>query len=65
MISKKLFTLISTIIGAIGTIAIAFITYFSVKHGTAINTAIGIATTAIIDILTQFIDDKSKSFFKR
>ncbi len=52
--SKKLFTLLSAVIGALGTIAVAVVTYINPPLAVAINTSIGIAVTAAVDIMAQF-----------
>lgn len=54
--NKKLYTLLCTIIGCIGTVASAIVTYLQPAFATAIVAAIGIGTTAIIDILGLFVN---------
>ena len=52
--SKKFFALISGIVGGLQTIGIALVTYYSPEYATAINSAIVIAGTAIIEICNLF-----------
>lgn len=52
--SKKFFALISGIVGGLQTIGVAFVTYYSPEYATAINSAIVIAGTAIIEICNLF-----------
>ena len=53
--SKKTFALVSGIIGAVQTAAVAIVTA-TVKENTAeINSAIVVAGTAIIEVLTYFV----------
>jgi len=56
--TKKLFVLISTCVGAVGTIASSVVTYVQPTHAVAIVAAVGIGTTAIIEILELFVSDK-------
>lgn len=58
--TKKLYTLISSCVTAVGTIATAFVAYFQPAHTTAIIVSIGIATVAINDILIQFVTEEAK-----
>lgn len=53
--SKKVFTLVSGIIGGLETIGVAVMTYMAPENATAINSAIAIAGTAIITICTKFV----------
>lgn len=53
--SKKLFTLVSTLVDCAGTAACALVAYFQPHWYGAIIVSIGIATTAINDIMAQFI----------
>lgn len=50
------FTWLSTLIGSLATIAVATVTYFSPENATAINASIVIASTAITNIMEQFIN---------
>lgn len=54
--SKKTYNLIVGIVGGLSTIAIALVTFFNPAYAVAINASIGIADTAIIEIVGQFID---------
>ena len=58
--SKKMFALVSGIVGALQTIGVAIVTYVSPEYATAINSAIVIAGTAAIEICTQFVKDEAK-----
>lgn len=53
--SKKTFTMVSSIVGGVSTIASAVVTYTEPAHAVAIVSAIGIASTATIEILNQFV----------
>lgn len=55
--SRKVFNYVSALIGAVQTIAIASVTYFSPEHAVAINSSIVIAGTAAIEICNQFVED--------
>lgn len=57
-ISKKLFILLSSVIGGLETIAVALVTYFQPTFATAINTCIVLVGTCIIDCLSQFVVDE-------
>ena len=57
-ISKKLFILLSSVIGGLETIAVALVTYFQPNFATAINTCIVLVGTCIIDCLSQFVVDE-------
>jgi hypothetical protein len=53
--SKKTFQLISGIVGGVQAIAVAVVTYTSPEYATAINGAIVIVGTAIVEACSQFI----------
>lgn len=53
--SKKVFNLVTGIVGALQTIGVAIVTYTSPEYATAINSAIVIAGTAIIEICNLFV----------
>ena len=53
--SKKTFRLISGIVGGVQAIAVAVVTYTSPEYATAINGAIVIVGTAVIEACSQFI----------
>lgn len=59
LMSKKLYTLVSTIVSAAGTVATAIIAYVQPEYTPAIVAAIGIGVTAINEIAVQFVDDKT------
>lgn len=52
--SKKTYTLASSITGSVAAIASAVVTYIQPAYATAIVAAIGIGSTAIIEILNLF-----------
>ena len=52
--SKKVFALVSGIVGALQTAAVAIVTATCEEHATEINSAIVVAGTAIIEICTLF-----------
>lgn len=58
--SKKAFQLVSGIVGALQTIGVAIVTYVSPEYATAINSAIVIAGTAVIEICTQFVKEEAQ-----
>ncbi len=53
--SKKVFALVSGIVGGMQTIGVALVTYNSPEYATAINSAIVIAGAAIIEICNLFV----------
>lgn len=55
--SKKIFNLITGIVGALQTVGVAFVTYYEPAYATAINSAIVIAGTAIIEICNLFVKE--------
>ena len=52
--SKKVFALVSGIIGGLQTIGVAFVTYYNPEYATAINSSIVIAGAAVIEICNLF-----------
>ncbi len=56
--TKKLYILISSLIGAAGTAACALVAYFQPAMYGAIISAIGIGTTATNEILLLFVKEK-------
>ena len=52
--SKKVFNLVTGIVGALQTIGVAFVTYYEPAYATTINSAIVIAGTAIVEICNLF-----------
>lgn len=53
--SKKTFTLITGIVGGVQAIAVAVVTYTSPEYATAINSAIVVIGTAVIEACSQFV----------
>ena len=53
--SKKTFQLVSAIIGGVQAIAVAVVTYTSPEYATAINGAIVVIGTAVIEACSQFV----------
>ena len=58
--SKKVFALVSGIVGGIQTISVALVTYFEPAYATAINSSIVIAGAVIIEIANLFTPSESK-----
>ena len=56
--SKKVFNLVTGIIGAVQTIGVAIVTYVGPEYATAINSAIVIAGTAAIEICNLFVKEE-------
>ena len=52
--SKKVFNLVTGIVGALQTAGVAIVTYTEPAYATAINSAIVVAGTAIIEICNLF-----------
>ena len=52
--SKKVFALVSGIVGALQTAGVAIVTYTSPENATVINSAIVAAGAAIIEICAMF-----------
>ena len=55
IMSKKVFALVSGIVGGLQTIGVACVTYTSPEYATAINSAIVIAGASIIEICNLFV----------
>lgn len=53
--SKKVFALVTGIVGGLQTIGVAVVTYTQPEYSTAINSAIVIAGAAIIEICNLFV----------
>ena len=53
--SKKTFQLISGIVGGVQAIAVAVVTYTAPEYATAINGAIDVIGTAVIEACSQFV----------
>ena len=58
--SKKMFALVSGIVGGLQTIGVTVVTYTQPDYATAINSAIVIAGAAIIEICNLFTTSESK-----
>ena len=58
--NKKMFALVSGIVGALQTAGVAIVTYTTPENATAINSAIVIAGTAIIEICNLFVKTEQK-----
>ena len=55
--SKKVFALVSGIVGALQAAGVAIVTYANPENAAAINGAIVIAGTAIIEVCTKFVKE--------
>ncbi len=53
--SKKTFNLVTYIVGGVQTIAVAVVTYTAPEYATAINSAIVVIGTAVIEACSQFV----------
>jgi zinc transporter ZupT len=53
---KKSYALITAIIGGVSTIAVGVVTYLNPAYAAAINSGIGIAATAALEICAGFVD---------
>lgn len=58
--SKKVFALVSGIVGALQTVGVAIVTYTSPENATVINSAIVAAGAAIIEICNLFVNTETK-----
>ena len=58
--NKKTFALVSGIVGGLQAIGVAVVTYSSPEYATAINSAIVIAGTAVIEICNLFVKEEEK-----
>lgn len=54
--SKKVYALTTAIIGGVSTIAVGLVTFFNPAYAAAINSGIGIAATAALEICAGFVD---------
>lgn len=54
--SKKTFALVTAIVGGISTITVGVVTFINPNYATAINSGIGIAATATLEICAGFVD---------
>ena len=57
--SKKIFMLVSGIVGALQTAGVAIVTYLSPENATLINSAIVAAGATIIEICSKFVEEES------
>lgn len=57
--SKKVFALVSGIVGALQAAGVAIVTYVNPEYATAINSSIVVAGTAIIEICTKFVKNEA------
>lgn len=55
-----MFGLVSGIVGALQTAGVAIVTYTSPEYATAINSAIVILGTAIIEACSMFVENEQK-----
>lgn len=55
--SRKVFDLVSALIGTTQAASIALVTYFNPEHSVVINSSIVIVGTAAIEVYSQFIKD--------
>lgn len=53
-----MFYLVSTIIGAVATTAIGFVTYYEPSNATAITSAISAISTVVIEACAKFIKEE-------
>lgn len=53
--SKKVYNLVTGIIGGVEVIAVAIVTFVQPSYAVAINASIGIVGTAAIEICGQFV----------
>lgn len=56
--TKKVYTLVSSLVGGLEAVAVALVTYFAPEYTTAINTSIVIAGTAVVEICAQFLKNE-------
>ena len=59
--SKKVFALVSGIVGALQTAGVSIVTYTSPESATMINAAIVAAGAAIIEICNMFVTTESEN----
>ena len=53
---KKTYALITAVIGGVATIAVGIVTFIDPQYAAAINSGIGIAATAALEICAGFVD---------
>lgn len=56
--SKRVFNLVTGIIGGVEVIAIAVVTFINPAYAVAINASIGIVGTAAIEVCNQFVKNE-------
>ena len=56
--SKRVFALVTGIVGGLQTIGVALVTYSNPEYATAINSAIVVAGAAIIEICNMFTKEQ-------
>ena len=59
--SKKVFALVSGIVGGLQTIGVAVVTYNSPEYATAINSAIVIVGGAVIQVCNLFVEPEPET----
>ena len=55
LMTKKTFALVSALVGALETAAVAVVTYLDVNNAAIINSSIVVACSAAITICTKFV----------
>ena len=55
--SRKVFNLVSALIGTAQTASIALVTYFSLEHSITINSSIVIVGTSAIEVCSRFVEE--------
>ena len=63
--SKKVFNLVTAIVGALQAVGVAVVTYTSPEYATAINSAVVIAGTAIIEICNLFTKESEEHLVEK
>lgn len=58
--TKKTFQFVTAIVGGLQTAAVGAVTYFLPEHATAINGAIVIIGTAVIEACAQFVQPEQE-----
>lgn len=53
--TKKVYNLVTGIVGGVEVISIAVVTFVSPAHAVAINASIGIVGTAVLEVCNQFV----------
>lgn len=55
LMSRKAFNLVTGIVGALQTVGVAIVTFCEPSYATAINSAIVVIGTAVIEACSQFV----------